>query len=116
MKMLFTSVLILALLPACTLPRAEVPVSFLGDPVPPSATEKTIEILPQTRWVNVTGGENIRFVVGNREFGWAFNVAVGVSSFDLQRVAPPGTLDRPVTAYVERDPKYSGGDGNDRND
>lgn len=81
-----------------------------------SAAEKTIEILPETRWVNVTGGEHIRFVIGDRAFGWAFNVAIGVSSFDLRQVAPPGILNRPVIAYVTPDPKYIGGNGNERSD
>lgn len=108
MKRLFISLLIPAMLSACTDPFAEPPIALLGDSISPTAAERTIEIFPETKWVNVVGGENIKFVVGDQSFGWAFNVASSVSSFDLQRVAPPGILDRPVIAYVETDPKYKG--------
>lgn len=96
------------MLSACTDPFAETPVALLGDPIPLTAAERTIEILPETKWVNVVGGENIKFVVGDQSFAWSFNVASSVSSFDLQRVAPPGMLDRPMIAYIETDPKYRG--------
>lgn len=108
MKRILTLLMTLALLSACVAQRAEVPVSFLGDPIPEAAAEKTIEILPQTKWVNVTGGENIRFVIEDKSFAWVFNVAATVNAFDLQRIAPPGMLDRPVTAYVAPDPRYTG--------
>lgn len=110
MKRIFTSLLFLALLSACAAQRTELPLPFLGDPIPHSEAEITIEIFPQTKWVNVTGGETVRFVVGDKAFGWAFNVPYGTRPFDLQRIAPPGMLDRPVTAYVAPDPRYLGGD------
>jgi hypothetical protein len=103
--------LLVALLSGCAAQRADVPVSFLGDPIPASEAEKTIEINPDTKWVNVDGGETYRFVIGDKAFGWSFNAQFGPSSFDLQRVAPPGMLNRPVTAYVKPDPKYNRGDG-----
>ena len=99
----------LALLSACAAQRGEVPISFLGSPIPETTAEKTIEIFPETKWVNVDGGETYRFVIEGKAFGWAFNAPYGPSSFDLQRVAPPGMLNRPVTAYVKPDPKYMGG-------
>lgn len=64
--------LMLALLSAGTVQRTELPVSFLRDPIPLSAAEKTMEIRPKTKWGNVTGGENVRFVVGGQAFGWSF--------------------------------------------
>jgi len=77
-----------------------------GDPSTTEGATRTIVITPETKWVNVEGGEIIKFVVGNQSFGWAFNVGDGVSSFDLSLVAPAGILNRHVMAYVSPDPKY----------
>lgn len=77
-----------------------------GDLVSAEGATRTIVIKPETKWVNVEGGEIIRFVVGDKSFGWAFNVGIDISSFDLALVAPPGVLNRHVMAYVSPDPKY----------
>lgn len=97
-----------AMLAACASPS---PAAFIGDPAPVSAATQTIVIQPDTRWVNVTGGDIVKFVANGKEFAWSFNVGSGTSVFELNRVAPPGTLDHKVTAYVAPDPKYIGGDG-----
>lgn len=115
MKRIFLYLLIPALLSACAAQRTELPASFLGGPMPQSEADRTIEIFPETKWVNVTGGEIIRFSKGDQAFGWAFDAPYGPSSFDLQRIAPPGFLDRPVTTYVAPDPRKGGDDG-DRGD
>jgi hypothetical protein len=99
------------LLSACGHLNPEVPVSFLGDPVPVEAASSTIVVQSDTKWVNVTGGDIVRFDVGGKSFAWSFNVATGVTNFDLAKVAPPGILSRPLQAYVAPDPKYMGGDG-----
>jgi hypothetical protein len=67
-----------------------------------AAITRTIVVRPDTRYVNVTGGEVIRFQVGDRSFVWSFNGTR--TSFDLARVAPPSTLDHKVTAYVAPNP------------
>ena len=114
MKRLVMHVAITCLLPACAHLNQETPTSLYGDSAPLSAAATTIPIHPDTKWVNVTGGEIIRFDVDGKSFAWAFNVPVGLVSFDLAKVAPAGILNRPVEAYIATDPKYSG-DG-DRND
>jgi hypothetical protein len=87
-------------------------VDLYGDPAPSSAATRTIVIQPNTRHVNVEGGEVIRFVAGDKEFAWNFFVARGVSNFRLNEVAPPGVLDHEVQVYVSLDPRYiGGGDG-----
>jgi hypothetical protein len=105
------------LLSAASLPLfAAVPrIDLLGDPAPVSAAAYTIVITPDTKWLNVTGGDVVKFVAGDKSFAWAFNVAFGVSSFDLNRVAPPGILGRTVRVYVAPDPRYIGGGDGDRN-
>jgi hypothetical protein len=76
----------------------ETPLDLLGTPVPTTAAERRIEIDPATRWANVKQGESVLFVLGAQSFGWRFD---GLPrSFNLQRVAPAGTLDRPLTVYV----------------
>ena len=82
------------------------PLDLLGDPAPLAAARRTIVITPDTEWVNVEGGEIIRFIVGNQSFVWNFDVSWGTDSFELNRVAPPGLLQRRVTAYVAPDPRY----------
>lgn len=77
-----------------------------GDPAPPAAANRTILIHPDTRYVNVEGGQIVRFVADGREFAWQFNVARTVNSFDLNDVAPQGFLRQTVRAYVSPDPKY----------
>ena len=65
---------------------------------------RTIVIKPDTGYVNVTGGEVIRFDVGGKSFVWNFNGTR--SSFDLGAIAPTGLLGRKVTAYVAPNPMY----------
>jgi hypothetical protein len=87
-------------------------LSWLGVPAPESAAMRSIVIAPDTRWVNVTGGETIRFLVGDKSFAWYFNGPETASPFDMRRIAPQGVLDRQVLAYVAPNPLYMGrGDG-----
>ncbi len=81
-------------------------IHLYGDPAPATVAEKTIEIRPDTRHVNVVGGDIVQFIVNGQSFTWRFNVARTVSAFDLKEVAPVGLLDRPVMAYVSPDPRY----------
>lgn len=82
---------------------------LLGMSAPDAAATRTIAITPGTRYVNVTGGDIVKFVVGEKTFTWNFLLPIGMSSFELNRVAPPGLLDHTVTAYVAPDPRYMGG-------
>ncbi|SFB34780.1 Heavy-metal resistance protein CzcE [Collimonas sp. OK607] len=81
-------------------------IDLLGDPIPVSAATRTIVITPDTRYVNVTGGETVRFLVGGKSFAWNFDGSIMVSSFDLNRTAPASMLDHTVTAYVAPNPLY----------
>lgn len=75
-------------------------VHLYGTPAQPVSTDRTIVIRPDTRYVNVTEGDVIRFVVGDKTFGWKFDTALTVRDFELNEVAPPGMLDHPVRAYI----------------
>jgi hypothetical protein len=82
--------------------RSDPSLELFGSPAPVSLVTRTIAIGPGTSYVNVTGGEVIRFDVGDKSFVWNFNGQR--SSFDLAKVAPPGLLARKVTAYVAPNP------------
>jgi len=90
--------------PDAALARRDPMLDLLGGPGSPSTVTRTIIIKPETRYVNVTGGEVIRFEVGNKSFVWNFNGQR--SSFDLALVAPPSMLDHKITAYVAPNPMY----------
>ncbi|PUA16936.1 CzcE family metal-binding protein [Glaciimonas sp. PCH181] len=87
---------------AGSLPR----IDLLGDAMPASAATRTIVITPSTKFVNVTGGERVRFVAGDKTFGWNFDGALQVTSFDLNRIVPANVLDHEVVAYVTPNPTY----------
>jgi hypothetical protein len=80
-------------------------VRLYGTPAEPSSARRTIVIGPDTRYVNVTEGDIIKFVAGDQTFAWEFDTALTVRSFDLKEVAPPGTLDHTVTAYIAVGPR-----------
>ena len=83
-------------------------IKLLGDPAPESSAWRTVVITPNTKFVNVVGGETIKFVVGDKSFAWSFSGPAAISSFELNRVAPDGMLDHKVRAYVAQNPVYSG--------
>ena len=84
--------------------RSDPTLELLGSPATVAMATRTITIRPDTSFVNVVGGEVIRFDVGNASFVWNFNGQR--SSFDLARIAPPSVLDHRVTAYVAPNPMY----------
>jgi len=97
----------LTLLAGCaSAPRVE----LFGTPAPSAAAQRSIVITPETRWVNVEGGEVVNFIVGDKMFAWDFYVGFTVTHFDLNLVAPPGILQQRVTAYISPDPRYRGRD------
>jgi hypothetical protein len=91
-------------LPEVVAARSDPRLELLGSPGALSMVTRTIAIRPDTNFVNVTGGEVIRFDVGNKSFVWNFNGQR--SSFNLAQVAPPSLLDHKVTAYVAPNPMY----------
>jgi hypothetical protein len=82
-----------------------------GSSAPPSSAWRTVVINPDTRHVNVDGGEVVRFVANGKEFTWDFSLAPTTASVALDRVAPAGMLDHEVRAYVAPDPRYIMGGG-----
>jgi hypothetical protein len=79
-----------------------------GQPAPSPATTREILIDPNTRYVNVKQGEVVNFDMGGKAFAWHFNGKPNPRAFDLRDIAPPDTLDRPVTVYIAGDPEDMG--------
>ncbi len=80
--------------------------AMLGTPMEAAQAFHTIEIRPDTRWVNVQHRQTVRFVVNGQSFGWRFD-GYADRSVDLQQIAPPGLLDHPVRAYVAHVGEYT---------
>ena len=97
-------VLAVAAAVAGTAACAAAPARLLGDPAAAAQAQRTIVIAPTTRYVNVIQGDVVKFVANGTTFSWNFDGPAGVSSFELNRVAPAGALDHPVTAYVAPNP------------
>lgn len=61
--------------------------------------DRTVVIDDKMQWINVNEGETIRFVVGEKSFGWRFDRYDQGS--DLNKMAPKGVLgDRSIKVYV----------------
>ena len=77
-----------------------------GSAAPEAQAERTIQIGPNTRWVNVNRLETVRFVIdqggAQKTFTWRFD-AQPLRPFGLSAVAPAGALgQQQVTVYVAR--------------
>lgn len=84
------------------------PNDLMGEPAPPSAATRTINVDHDTNYVNLTGGDVVKFVIHGKEFVWNFDTADNINEFELNRILPPGTLHHVVKIYVARDPTYMG--------
>jgi hypothetical protein len=80
-----------------------------GQSEPDGYATKTIVIGPETTYVNVNRGDVVKFVVGSKTFSWDFSGPTNISEVTLNQVAPAGTLDHTVRAYIKRMPAYDGG-------
>ena len=80
-------------------------LSFLGSPAAVTMHRQTITITPTTRHINVTSGETVNFIVGDKAFAWHFDTMPNVFVFDLNRIAPSDLLDHQVRVYVAPNPE-----------
>jgi len=82
---------------------------FYGEPAQASVSSRTVTIDKDTRYVNVTGGEIIKFVTPTKTFNWNFNTYARPNAvIDLNKIAPAEALDHEVKVYVAADPSYAG--------
>jgi hypothetical protein len=105
-SVVFTAAILLASAVALPVGAATDYAALVGDPAPVSAAPREIRIEPSTKYVNVEGGEVVKFDVGAKSFAWNFDVGQSTSNFDLNEVAPKGLLGHPVTVYIAPDPRW----------
>ncbi len=82
---------------------------LLGTTVPADVAARTVNITPATRYVNVIGGDVVRFESAGQAFAWGFNASPIVNVFALNQVAPNGLLDHEVLVYLMPNPLYNEG-------
>jgi hypothetical protein len=70
-----------------------------GAAAEPAVAQRTIEIGPNTHAVNVEKGEIVEFMVNGKSFTWDFDGLA--SNFNMQQIAPQGSLTQAVQVYVE---------------
>ena len=74
---------------------------LLGEAVTPSTTpDRTIEVTPRTRWINVSYGETVRFVMPQAPADVVWRFDGRANNLQLAEIAP-GTP-RNVTVYVDQ--------------
>jgi hypothetical protein len=61
-----------------------------------------------TRWVNVNGGDVIRFIANGQSFDHRFHSYTHSHVYDLGKIAPAGALNRSVKVYVSPDDRFTG--------
>jgi len=118
MKSLFRSIAVLTLSAASLSAGAAFkPTDLFGEPaVTPSSeraivtavADRTITLKGDTKWVNVTHGEVVRFASNGREFTWYFDGVNQPRPFDLAEIAPAGFVDHGVKVYVAPSETFGG--------
>ncbi len=73
--------------------------------------DRTIVLNPDAKYVNVTNGETVKFVVrqadgSERSFAWWFDLFPTVRVIDMSKIAPAGTLVHDLRVYVAPDPRW----------
>lgn len=104
-----TSLISVSISSACALmampaQAASPDLSFLGSPAAFRMDRQTITITPTTGYINVTSGETVNFIVGDKAFAWDFDIPTNVFVFDLNRITAPDLLDHQVRVYVAPNP------------
>ena len=93
---------------ACTF-AADGHGNMYGSLTSPASANSTIVIEPGTNYVNVTKGDVVKFISGDKTFAFHFNEVSTLSEVDLNDIAPAGTLTHPVKVYLRRNPTTDGG-------
>lgn len=78
-----------------------------GDTVPAADATRTVVINGNTRWVNATDMETVKFDSNGQQF--AVDLDGLRSAFPLERIAPQGALNHHVEVYVHPTPGENAG-------
>jgi hypothetical protein len=69
--------------------------------------DREINVTSATKWVNVQGGETVRFNVDGKKFTWHFDT-FNDQSFDFSKIAPKDIHMPGIRVYVAGDPLFRG--------
>jgi hypothetical protein len=106
MKLLVPALSALVLSAASLGASAAPSTDLVGETAVADTAQRTVVIGANTRFVNVTQGETVRFVANGNEFTYDFDGLPG--AVELAQIAPNVSLDHKVEVYVARQP-ISGG-------
>jgi type II secretory pathway component PulK len=81
--------------------------NIYAEVVPAADATRTIVITPDTKWVNATDAETVKFVSNGQTFAVDFEGQT--NAFPLNAIAPAGALDHHVEAYVRPAPGENAG-------
>jgi hypothetical protein len=70
---------------------------------------RAVAIDANTRYVNVTNGDTVRFDVGGKAFTYTFDTYDNVNEVDLAKIAPAGVNVPNVRVYVAPNSSYVAG-------
>lgn len=73
-----------------------------------TAADRSIEIGADTRYVNVTNGETVSFLVDGRRFSYTFDAWNSIAAIDLAKIAPSDVKVPPVRVYIAPNPLGQG--------
>lgn len=96
-----------ALLASTKQPPAD--ANIYGLPATPRTADRTIDITPSTRRINVKQDETVVLRSGDKAYAWTF-ATWSIGSFPLSRIVPPEfSVPVDVRVYVAPDPMRAGG-------
>jgi hypothetical protein len=98
MKLLVPAVTSIALSVASLSALAMTNADYYGEAASPAAAVRTVVVGPNTRWVNVDQGENVKIVANGQEFAWHFNGTL--PTFNLKQIVPQGAIAQDVSVYI----------------
>lgn len=82
------------------------PVALTGDAAPSSYATRTVNIDPNTKYVNVKGHDVVQFVAANgKSVTWSFDNPA-TYAMKLSTIMPAGGLDHEVMVYVDHNMLY----------
>jgi hypothetical protein len=73
-----------------------------------TAGDRSIEIGADTRYVNVTNGETVSFLVDGRRFSYTFDAWNSIAAIDLAKIAPSDVKVPQVRVYIAPNPLGQG--------
>lgn len=77
-----------------------------GSPETPDAATRTVTLTAATKAVNVSNGDTVKFVDGERSFTWHFDTRRDSASLSLAAIAPGDSMLQNVRVYVASNPLY----------